>query len=115
MDITVSKREAAKSDFIPYQLGALAVKKGKIVSKAFNTRSAHGRMTRQHGYFGGHAEANALINIDDCDTIFVIRVKKNGNLSMSLPCELCMSIIKSKGIKKIIYTDWCGDLQVMKL
>ncbi len=72
-------------------------------------------MIREHGYMCGHAESNALLNIDYCDTVFVIRIKKDHTMSMSYPCEKCMTVIKSKGAKTLIYSDWDGIIRKIKI
>lgn len=109
-------REAKKSDFHAYKLGALVLNKCRIISKGFNSNKGHGRMIRDHGYRGGkHAECDAIMRASSGDTLVVVRIRKDGKLSCSKPCEKCLKLAKEFGIKKIIYTDWDSSVCEMRI
>ncbi len=112
----LASKAAEKSDFDRSRLGALILNKGKIVSTGHNSHRKHGRLTRLYGFKGGcHAETAAMLRANAGDTIVVVRLLKDGNLTCSKPCERCMAMAKDFGIKKIIFSDWNGALQELKL
>ena len=101
-----------------HKIGAAVVIKHRIVSTGVNSNTkcnAH-QARLDMDMFGGlhfgkiHAETDALLpliknNIDLSDAaIFVYREHKNSNPAMARPCERCMKLIKSCGIKTIYYT-----------
>jgi hypothetical protein len=47
--------------------------------------------------------------------ISVIRFKKNGDITMSKPCRYCQRFMRLHGIKKVRYTNWDGDWEVISL
>jgi deoxycytidylate deaminase len=58
-----------------------------------------------------HAELNAIRKVKSIiDTIVIVRLTKNGDVSKSMPCSMCRKIIAKQKIKTIIYTDWCGGV-----
>ena len=101
-----------------YKIGAAVVDKHRIISTGVNSNtkcSAHqARLdTDMYGglHFGKvHAETDALIpliknKVDLTDaTIFVYREHKDKSTALARPCERCMKLIKSCGIKTIYYT-----------
>jgi deoxycytidylate deaminase len=63
-----------------------------------------------------HAEHNALSGLRDIQgaEIYVTRLAQ-GNLTMAMPCEKCMKLIISKGIRKVHFTDYKGEWRIIKL
>lgn len=119
----MARKEAEKSNFTrskgcATRIGALVLNKSKIISKGFNQRKTHPRL-KSFGpdYMFLHAETCALFSIDkgQGDTIVVVRIKGDGSFSCSKPCENCLSFIKEHGIKRIIFTDWCGSVKEMRV
>lgn len=53
-----------------------------------------------------HAEVSVLKNLDNNHggKLYVYREKKDGSLGLARPCDSCMKIIQSKGIKTIFYS-----------
>ena len=51
------------------------------------------------------AERRALAGISDARgaTLFVARVRKNGSLGISRPCDRCVSAMNEAGINKVVY------------
>lgn len=88
-----------------WQLGAVIVKKNKVIAKAHNLDKTHpifgsGRYKNLHAE--GHAIWKAVRQGIDVtgSTIYVYR--KNENLAK--PCPCCMRLIQKYGIKNVIYT-----------
>ncbi len=105
------------SEYIPYRLGALITQKKRHVSTGRNSRKTHARTVRDYNYWGPtHAEASAILKAKgEGDTLYVVRIKKDGSLAMSKPCFRCLKMAKDNGIKTIIYTDADGQPQTMEL
>jgi len=61
-----------------------------------------------------HAEMNVLRFSQPGDELIVYRFKKDGSVSMAKPCKDCRRMIIAKGIKKVTYTDWEGNLHIYK-
>jgi deoxycytidylate deaminase len=113
--IGIARQEAKKSSYT-FRLGAVVLRKGKIVGKGYNKVKTHPRLFKEYGYFSIHAECDALLKAasnGNGDTIIVVRIIKNGKYSCSKPCEKCLAFIKEYGIKKIIYSDWDGLIKEM--
>ena len=49
------------------------------------------------------------------DTVFVIRVGRDGKLTCSRPCKKCMDFMREHKIHKIYYSDWDGTIKKEKL
>ena len=62
-----------------------------------------------------HAEIDAIVKIPrdirHKIKLFVMRFKKDGNLTMAKPCKMCQTFITNQGIntKNVYYTNWNGD------
>ena len=112
--------EASKAQFKfknggTFALGAVAMKDGKIIARGCNYKIYNEKFS-QYGYETIHAEALCLSRCKQkADTLMVIRVTKNGTLSMSVPCSRCFNLCKLHGIKRIYYSDWSGNIQRMKI
>ena len=108
--------EGAKSSYI-YKHGAIAFNKGKPIGRGYNSTDIHGGLARDYNYRGGiHAEVAALKNINKADTILVVRIsREDGSLTMSRPCEKCQKYLKDRGIKKVVYSNWNGEIEEMRL
>jgi deoxycytidylate deaminase len=107
--------EQAKKSTYGYQLGAVVLKKNKIVGKGFNKLKTHRMLKERYGYYSIHSECAAILDGARGDTLVVVRIMKSGKLSCAKPCEKCVAFAKDFGIKKIIYSDWDASLQTIKL
>ena len=108
--------EAKKSPYIN-KLGALAICKGKLVGRGFNKAKRHAASHKKYGHYFIHAEVAALLSCANTstDTIFVVRLRRDGKLSMSKPCEKCQKFIRDCGVKRVIYLNWDGEFEEMKI
>jgi len=102
----LAKRVSKKSDHRSYHLGAVIVKKNRVLSIGFNRNRTHPKSPHKFKYL--HAEIDAIIGLDFKDlygsVIYVYREDKLGRLALSKPCESCMEAIKASGIKYLCYT-----------
>lgn len=108
--------EAAKSNYI-FKHGAISFNRGKPVGKGFNNTEIHGGLARNYGYFGGrHAEVQALQNVQKADTLLIVRIRRGDKkLSMSRPCDKCLKYLRDKGVKKVWFSNWSGEIEKMRL
>lgn len=61
-----------------------------------------------------HAETSALKKLKDskADTLLVLRRNLNGELCMARPCNVCMAVLRKTTIKKIVYSNMNGFLEI---
>jgi len=80
-----------------YYVGAVAKRKdGAIVG------SPNGWPTLKSAWH--HAEARLVRKLETTDIVYVARLMKTGEKALARPCESCQIIMRSKKIKKVIYT-----------
>lgn len=97
-------REASKST-MSYKLGAVLVRRGKVLAVGRNVNKTHPDFGSGH-FKTMHAEGNCLYNakkrgIDPSGCTLIV-YRKNNNLSK--PCSCCMVMIKKFGIEKVVYS-----------
>jgi len=100
---------------------AAVVIKNKVVGIGTNSYKSH-PFANKYAYRDGaiypHAETSAIMDalrkVDDLSkaTLYVVRVRKDGELAMSKPCEGCARCIADYNIKKIIYTNETGSAEL---
>ena len=102
-----------------WQHGAVVAKNTKIIGFAPNKFRNAPSVDADHVTF--HAEAavirELLKNYPDLKgtTIYIARVGKTGNVTISRPCPDCMKTIISSGIREIVYTNEFGGFSVEKI
>lgn len=106
-------QSALESDCPSYRMGAVLMKRNKLISRGRNFfRKSH--PDSKTIYNGIHAEFHCLNNVDPgkCrgNSLFVARVTNAGTLSMARPCDDCLDLLKSRGIKVFYYTDYDGEV-----
>lgn len=108
MSIHRATKEAKRSTF-KFRVGAVIVKSGRVVSTGFNVVNAR-NPSREYPTI--HAEERAILALLKSHRlnqlagakIYVSRILSSGNTALSFPCNHCLSLIKSVGIKEVIYT-----------
>jgi deoxycytidylate deaminase len=96
------------------RIGALLLRGGRLIDFKAN-------MSRPFGVenCGFHAEERLIKanrTLTEGGTIVVVRSNRRGKIStMSRPCKKCYPAIVKAGIKKMIYVDWEGNIQVEKV
>lgn len=93
--VNIALRLSSKSNHRIHKMCALLIKGGAIVSVGINDSR-----------WGHHAEKHALHGLPD-NVGGTLVVARKGN-RMSRPCDKCLELIKSKGVEKIVYTNWEG-------
>lgn len=106
MYLRLAIREAHKARHKQHRHAAILLKGGKPVAVAHNHSHVHAE----------HAAINrAWRTGTEGATIVVIRLRKDGTIGMSRPCEKCVNRLIQAGIKKVIYSDSDGTLKSFKL
>jgi deoxycytidylate deaminase len=102
------------------------VKKNKIQKIGINVNKTHPQNLKYdyvgregidiRGFVGIHSELSAIMKYgrDDCsDCTFVnVRIDKNGEVSMAMPCMGCQSLLNQVGYKRVFYTDRNGEFKL---
>lgn len=96
----IALKEAARSNRPKYKMAAAIIKSGRVLSVATN-----GSRT------GRHAEMRAITGLNFTGAIMYIA--RHGGEEMSRPCRACFMLIKSAGIKKIVFKE--GGVIVTKV
>ena len=102
------------SDHHRFKIGAVIVKKNRIIAIGTNTEKTHpiqkhyDKFRKFPTHHRIHAEIKAIINsklnhLDGC-SIYIYRETKSGHLANSRPCPSCIQMIKNYGIRKIGYS-----------
>ena len=105
--ISQARKRARQSNY-NFRHGAVIVKGGRVLASGFNIAN-----TRKYI----HAEIAAIANSPqtaNC-TLVVVRILKNGTLSMSRPCEKCWNAINKAGISKVIFSNWGGEITTVRV
>lgn len=103
-----------------YHVAAILRRRGDVIRIGENTDKTHPRFKRQYedGSWASHmhAEMNVLRFARPGDEIEVIRFRKcNSERTMAKPCDLCISEIKKSGIRKVKYTNWNGEWEILNI
>lgn len=105
----LARKLAKCSNHPKCKLGAVIVRKNRVISMGVNKLKTHPRSNNKYKTL--HAEIAAIISADRKDLrgadIYVYRENIYG-LAMAKPCESCMLAIQEAGIKNIYYTTYGG-------
>ncbi len=104
--------ETAKSSPSRRRVGAVLIRKSKLVSTAVNLeQKSHPLQAKLAEKVGLgekiylHSEIHALIKAkEDADTIIVARVNTQDKLRMAKPCPICALALEQSGVKNIYYS-----------
>lgn len=120
----MAKECAEESDFSgasKAKIGCVAVYKGTIIAKGFNTMKTSPTQkqynkrrfnTDTNHYYPSFNHAETMIykkirylDIDFSKVkIYLFRSLRNGSIAMSRPCPSCFAMLRDLGIKEIYYT-----------
>jgi len=124
--IKIAKSQSRKS-IKKIKIGAILVRKGKVIKKAHNTEKSHPLQKKLNllrfndEFFDGcshtqHAEFKCLIyfykkniKLNDC-TLYVYRENDRGELGNCKPCPACSWLINELCVKRVIYVDEQKDI-----
>lgn len=105
----LARKLSDHSDHPQHKLGAVIVKRNRVVSVGFNKNKTHPKSTAHYSRL--HAEMCAILNaksdVSGCD-IYVYRETRDGKLGLSKPCDACQAAIEEAGINRVFYTAYNG-------
>lgn len=118
MSFRIAAKAAERSKFERYRLGAVVVKGSRVLSTGFNDCSYNG-ITKTRTT---HAEEAAITKLlrarrfSDLvgSDLYVLRITKGGRTALSKPCDRCMHLIRSVGIRTVHYTTDSGTGQSIR-
>lgn len=104
--------ETAKSSPSRRRIGAVLLKKSKVIATAVNleqkSHPLQAKLAKQVGLCEKiylHAEISALIKAkEEADTIVVARVNSQNKLRMAKPCPICSLALGQENITNIWYS-----------
>ena len=104
--------ETAKSSPSKKRVGAVLLKKNKVIATAVNLeRKSHplqAKFAKRVGLWQKiylHSEIAALIKArEDADTIVVARVNPQNKMRNAKPCKICALALEEAGVKNIYYS-----------
>ena len=116
--IRIATKQAAKSSFERYKLGAVIVKGNRVLSTGYNEIRYSSELRKSNI----HAEEAAVLKLlkenrlNDLNgsTIYVSRIRANLSLGCSRPCINCYNLIRSVGIDKMVYINEYGKEESIK-
>tara|TARA_Y100000310_G_scaffold74991_2_gene71241 strand:- start:533 stop:928 length:396 start_codon:yes stop_codon:yes gene_type:complete len=113
-------KELALQNGRTYHVAAILKRGKRTVKIGANVDKTHPKFERT--YKDGskaahmHAEMNVLRFAQPGDTLEVIRFSKcDAHPTMAKPCAMCIAYIKEAGIKRVKYTNWNGNWEVLEL
>lgn len=106
----LAKSLSMGSEHLQHKLGALIVRKNRVVSFGWNKCRTHTKSNSRHSAI--HAELDAILRAKDVDLskcdIYLYRQTKMGKLGNSRPCQFCQALLKKVQIKNAHYTTETG-------
>lgn len=120
-----TRKVALSSEFDKVHVGCIAVYKGKIIAKGYNSEKTHPMQMRYNRYrpVKGldrrmipkvHAEVKCISQLRNMDIdyrkvkLFVYRIRNDQPYGLARPCPACMRAIIDLGIRDIYYTTDAG-------
>ncbi len=100
--------------------GAVVVKGGRVLGTGYNRSRNHPSIVSPEHIKTDcsiHAEESAIKDAKydvKGAILYVARVNRHGQDRDSKPCPRCLTLIKSSGIKRVIYTTNSGRVDVSK-
>lgn len=91
----------------------MIVRGGKILSIGYNNRKFSPLQNRYKSVLthceSTHAEVDAILNARqkmrlEGAKIYVVRIRRDGQLALAKPCAMCQAILNSYGIKRAIFS-----------
>lgn len=129
--LKLAEKLVRENDFNPslgFQLSAVLVKGGQVISVGYNKHSTNSFVEyyadklrgKRHYCLSTHAELDAICKArTKCDIsgskIYVARIRKaDGEVAMARPCPICETALSAYGVKRAYYTIAPNEYGVMK-
>ena len=99
-----------------FRLGAVILKKNQKIAYGFNSYKTHPTLKKYTNFPYIHAETSAILlasRLNSCGIensckgciIYILRIKRNGEIGFAKPCATCLYLLRLAGIKRVYYTD----------
>ena len=102
----IAKAASKKAEHHSHQIGAVIVKKNRVISIGANKLKSHPKS--RHPFKSLHAEHSAILGIDkkhlEGASIYVFRQLKSGTNAMAKPCAYCEMALRDCGLKSAYWT-----------
>jgi len=94
----LAKKVAAKGDDCrSYRLGAVGVRKDGAIVKSKN-------IPNRFPEPAAHAEARVCRKLDQGARVYVVRIDRQGYLTIARPCDDCQRVMRRRGVKRCYYS-----------
>ncbi len=108
-------KEIARTSLVSYKHGACLLKGGKVYAFGKNRYFDRVYVKRANIKFTIHAEIDTIMQMPKHELkgmdILIIRVRANGSLGDSRPCNTCVEKLKKAGIRRAYYSTQDGDIK----
>jgi tRNA(Arg) A34 adenosine deaminase TadA len=97
--------QAEQAPHAQWRVGAVLVRGGSVLSSGFNRYRNDPSLVELDGV-SYHAEEAAIRRAGDPDgaTLYVARIKRDGDLGMAKPCQKCQQIILDTGVHTVVWS-----------
>jgi deoxycytidylate deaminase len=106
-------RKIAQNSPLQHKHSACLIKGNKMITMGYNKYIKESIINNILVKFAIHAEIDALCKIDKKlikgHDILIIRISRS-HLKNSRPCNSCIEKLKSRGIRKVYYSNECGNI-----
>lgn len=91
-----------------YRLGSIGIRTDGAIVAASNVphRTPEPR---------AHAEARLVRKLDWGSTVYVVRIKSDGELTLARPCKKCISAMRLRGVKRCYFSITEHEYGVLEL
>jgi len=100
-----------------FRVGAVLFKGKTIYAAKHNSYKTHPILARYTRFPHLHAESHCILShgIDRCHALdlLCVRVNIHNAFSMAKPCKTCTRLMADVGIRRVYYTDWDGEVQML--
>lgn len=91
-----------------FRHGAVLADKKVVVAAGFNSYKTHPNLSEHTDFPHLHAEQSAMFRrgLENCTglDLYVIRVRRDGSIGYSKPCDVCCHFINEAGISNVYYS-----------
>ena len=108
--------------WLEYSLAAAIVSGGRVLSVGMNKQKFNSIIDvfKTNEWSNIHAEVDAILRVRNKidltgSKIYVARMTVDGDIRNAMPCEMCVNILRTYGIKRAIYTIDDSSYGVLKI
>lgn len=91
-----------------HRIGAIGIRRDGVIVKSNNLPNRAPEPT-------AHAEHRLMKKMGYGGVVYVVRVLRNGMLTMAKPCKTCEAVMRFSGISKVYYSITSTEYGVLEL